>query len=181
MKVLNISVDWHVGWANNPTIKLLVDKIPHHDELRYSREGGIWYAELDGYVSFYSWQGPGNEGGFGGREFKIKTTSGRGITLKGPWSSRAGDVNREGFGPCLDVSMTDKMDAWERGYTFNAASATKKVVQEALKKHLPEVVLLKVEDHGDIRYDPVFKGMTVQQSKEHAENVLKVPNPFKRK
>ena len=116
MKILKSKIDWHMKYDNAPTFSLLVDHIPKREELVYSEKDGIYYAEKDGYVSFYYYTEPGR--GYGGQHYDLNMQSGEKKTLIGPWSSRSGAVNSVGFGPCLDVSLTDE----ERDY-YNYRSA----------------------------------------------------------
>jgi len=132
MNILKGKVDWADGWANEPTIKILVDKMPDLADLRYEEREGLYYAELGGYVSFYYYVRPGD--GFGGRVFNITMKDGSKKALRGPWSSRAGAMNRFGFGPCLDVSMTDNPESYERGYTFFASACTLELVMDAMDR-----------------------------------------------
>jgi hypothetical protein len=114
-----------------PQMALLVDKLPDHNELIYDVKNGIYYAELDGYVSFFYYQSPGN--GYAGREFVLNMKDGSAKTLKGPWSSNSASINAAGFGPCCEVSITDDPTAFDRGYTFYAAAVTIDVLREACK------------------------------------------------
>ena len=149
MKVLQTSVDWYPGYANSPQLKVLVDKAPDHSLLRYEKRGGLYFAHLDGYVSFFYYDKPGD--GYAGRVFDITLLDGTQVSLKGPWSSRAGCVNNAGFEPCLNVSLTDDPTVWTRGYTFFAAAVTLKAVLPAL----PDGIVLVEEHHNeDITYSP---------------------------
>jgi hypothetical protein len=103
MIILKAHVDWHEGWANFPSIALAVDSLPKMDDLRYEERAGIYYAERDGYVSFFYWTEPGE--GYGGRTFVLKMVDGSERSLQGPWSSNPGHVNSVGFGPCLAATI----------------------------------------------------------------------------
>ena len=135
MKLLKAKVDWMEKFGNDPRLKVLVDKVPNKEDLRYSYKNGLYYAELDGYVSFFSYRGPGN--GFGGNVFDIVMTDGRNVSLVGPWSSRAAVANSVGFGPCLDVSITENPDSYERGYTFCSGHILMDLVER--NKHLVSI------------------------------------------
>jgi len=54
------------------------------------------------------------------------------VTLKGPWSSRAGCVNQRSFGPVVDVRITTDPSALERGYTFRTGSLTLEAAKQAI-------------------------------------------------
>ena len=165
-----------LNWANDPFFEVLVDKLPDHKNLRYTNKDSIWYAESEDYVSFYAWLGPGNERGFGGSEIPITLVDGQEVILLGPWSSRSGAVNSIGFGPCLDVSITNDPKVFDRGHTFLGGHVTKKIIERALPQFLPGVILYKelrgVEEFGnDITYMPCLKGMTPKESKIYLEKL----------
>lgn len=137
MDVVYAEVDWRHGWANDPNLRVLVDKMPDLDDLRYEKKDELYYAELGGYVNFFSWN-PERDGkgrkewqGFGGAVFPITLTNGEKVTLRGPWSSRAGVMNSVGFGPCVEVSLTEDEKAMERGYTFFASAISLDLANKA--------------------------------------------------
>lgn len=135
MKLLKARVRWMEGYANDPTLEILVDKMPELSDLRYQKKGTLYYAELDGYVNFFHYSGPGQ--GYGGRGFELKMADGSTEVLKGPFSSRSGVMNAAGFGPCLDVSITDNPESFERGYTFYAGSVALSLVKGM--EHIVEI------------------------------------------
>ena len=134
MKILNTKVWWAIGKANSPRIQVLVDRIPEPDEMRYEEKEGLYYAENDGYVQFYSWAGPENGGGFYGATIPVKMKDGSERKLLGPWSSNSEAINRRGFGPCVEVDITDDPETFKRGYTFRGAAVTVERAREALKR-----------------------------------------------
>lgn len=142
MEVLDARVDWKEGYGNPPKLQVLVDETPDRSDLRFRTEGGIWYAEHDGYAEYYSWSGPGNEGGFSGRCLKVQSVDGEEVLLKGPWSSRAGCVNLRGLGPVVDVSLTTDPETLERGHTFRSRSLTLPAAKQAIDL-VPEASHLK--------------------------------------
>lgn len=155
MKILNARVDWMEGFANDPRLEVLVDELPEWGDMRFRERSGLYYAELEGFVNFMYYGGNGeNTGGYGGRHFDLKMTNGMTETLRGPWSSRAGCVNRAGFPHCIEVSITDEPDVWERGYTFMAGALTVEKAHECLE-YLDGVYLRKEERwDGEIYYVP---------------------------
>ena len=132
------------------TIKVLVDEFP---EARFTRKGDLWFGEKDGYVQFYGWTGPGNEGGFGGRHFPITMEDGNGVVLKGPWSSRPGEMNAAGFTPCVDVSITDDPVKWEQQFFYDG-NVTVEWLQAALDEHCPGERLVEVANSAG---EPVWR------------------------
>jgi hypothetical protein len=87
-------VDWKEGYANDPKLQVLVDEVTPRSELRFEHEDGLWVGIEDGYVEYYAWSGDGNDGGYSGRCFEITAVDGGRVILRGPWSSRAGCVNK---------------------------------------------------------------------------------------
>lgn len=123
--------------ANDPRLHLDADDIPTRDELQYhgSKEEGLWYAESDdGFASYFAWDG-GQQDGYGGRHFDITTVDGEEITLKGPWSSRAGVVNKRGYGPVMDVRFN----------STGSGAITVDRAEEAVDEYLEDVELERVE------------------------------------
>lgn len=147
MKILKIAVDWMLEWSNNPSLKVLVDKLPAHEQHVYEERNGIYYSELEGgLVSFNYWKQPGE--GYGGRVFTFRMKDDTERKLKGPWSSNSAAVNRQGFGPCFEVAITDDPLVWERGYTFFASAMTVATLQRALAEIIPGVVQLMARGDG---------------------------------
>ena len=101
--------------ADHARLQILVPRIPELGEFSFEQRHDIWYAEKDGIAMHFCWHGPENAHGFGGRHFNIHTAAGEEVILKGPWSTRAGVVNAEGLGPCVDVSLTDDPGAFHAG------------------------------------------------------------------
>jgi hypothetical protein len=132
MKILDAQVDWREDVANDPRLQVLVDEIPERSELRFENEDELWVAIEDGYVEYFAWSGDGNDGGYSGRSFEITTVDGKEVTLKGPWSSRAGCVNLRSSGPVVDVRMTSEPDVFEQGHTFRSGTLTLSAAKQAI-------------------------------------------------
>ncbi|MUV60610.1 hypothetical protein [Halobacterium sp. CBA1126] len=132
MNVLDAQIDWREDVGNDPRLEVLVDEIPDRSDLRFEQEGNLWVGEYEGYVEYFAWSGDGNDGGFSGRCFEVTTTDDETVTLKGPWSSRAGCVNKQGLGPVVDVRLTTDRDVLERGYTFKSGSLTLRAAKRAI-------------------------------------------------
>ncbi len=138
MKCLSLSVDWMHSWSNDPTLKMLVDKLDWSN-LRYKQTGSLYFAERDGLVSFYYYAQP--DEGYGGRTFHITLEDGTERDLHGPWSSAPSTMNANGFTPCVDSALTDEAEVWQRGYTFYGGHVTLTFAATALKELLPNVEL----------------------------------------
>lgn len=132
MKILDAQVDWREDVGNDPRLEVLVDEIPSRDELRFEHEDGIWCGIKDGYASYYAYSGNGNDGGYSGRCYNITMRDGTEVTLKGPWSSRAGCANQRSFGQVVDVQITTNPAVMERGYTFRSESLTLEAAKQAI-------------------------------------------------
>ena len=130
MNLLKAKLDLYPQFDNCPSIKVLVDKMPDIKDLRYKSKNGIYYAELDDYVSFYYYKKP--DQGYGGRTFNITMTDGNKKALKGPWSSNSTAVNRY-FGPCHEITITEESTVWQKGHTFYAAACTVDFWKQAVK------------------------------------------------
>lgn len=143
MEIQDAEVQWHEDQLNDPELILYVDETPDRPELEYhgSKESGLWYAEHEsGYVDFFSWSG-GQGDGYSGRSFDIQTVDGDEVTLKGPGASRAGVLNKAGYGPCLDVVYyTDSSrDVGEAG------AVTLETAEDVVDRYLEDVELERVE------------------------------------
>lgn len=163
MRILDARVSSH---SYMPKFELLVDRIPRLDELVFStkdvrdcygRHGTIYYAEHDGYVSFL-YHDPNRETGFYGYVFTLNVRNDGGTIetrkIKGPWSSRSSVINREGFGPCVEVLMTDDPEAFARGHTFRAGAVTIDLAQQAAEM-CGVTLRRRVDDAGEIWYEIV--------------------------
>lgn len=142
MRYVSHSVNTHANFANRPTIELMVDALPKLEDYRYEKRGNLYFAELEGNVSFFSWTGPGNEDGYGGRSFPITMIDGTAVTLKGPWSSRSAVMNAAGFPLCTEVTIVDK------GMRYASA-----VTLDWLARNGINVVA--VDSYGEVTYEPV--------------------------
>jgi len=155
MKVLDARVDWMKGYANDPILEILVDKIPSREELVYRRliigEGAIYYAEKGGFVHFL-YHNPYNEEGYGGRVFRLNVQYGDRIKteiIKGPWSSRPGVINNY-FPHCVEVRMTDDPRAFEYNFVTQIGTIGLALAQQAVE--MAGACLKKVRWDTDLYY-----------------------------
>lgn len=169
MKLISARIDWHWGWANQPTLSVYVDKIPNHKDLFYNRHasgrGMSYFAELDGYVNFFH-HDPQDQSGYGGSVFTVQTGNGL-VQVKGPWSSRASVMSKY-FTACIDVTITDRPDTWEGNGSYMAGAITLELAREAMKLVAPETFgpikfssynlgAFDVYGDGEISYIPVAR------------------------
>lgn len=143
MKPLDAKIHWSFEYANQPTLQLLVDKIPDTNDMRYEYKDNCYFAEKDSYVKFFYYERPGN--GYGGAKIPIVLKDRASKILIGPWSSGSYAMNKL-FRPSLDVHIIDKPDDFNRGYTFIAGHVTLEFASKAVLKYLPDVELIKVYD-----------------------------------
>jgi len=155
--LLNARIDLQ---APHPTaharMRLLVSRIPELNEFSFEQRNDIWYAEKHGIAKHFYWRGPENARGFGGQHFNIQTTDGKMVVLKGPWSTRAGAVNAEGFGPCVDVSLTDDPSVFTGRGTFIAGTVTLAFAELACEI-IGNTKMIKTIDGSDIDYEATGK------------------------
>lgn len=128
MKILAAKIRTYSEFDNLPTLEVLVDKIPDNESLVYEQKGNSYFAEKEGYVSFFYYSRP--DEGYGGTVFTINTKGGL-KDLHGPWSSNSEAMYQAGFQRSVNVSITDDPKAFERGYTFNAGYLTLEKFAEA--------------------------------------------------
>lgn len=137
MKVLDAKVDWFEEYDNEPSLKVLVDRVTPLEEFVYEKKevGGnsyFLYAEKDGDVSYF-YVDPSDTRGFGGRSFQLNVKGEGVVTISGAWSSRASVANSLRFGPCVDVSITDDPEAFQRGHTFTAGAISLELAEIACR------------------------------------------------
>ena len=136
MKILDARVRWNHGWSNKPQLEVLVDQWPKSDEFVYEKKMDVdrhgpcalyFGTGPDGSVRFFADSGTGD--GYGGSTFVVKLTDGRTVSVKGPWSSREGVMNK--FFP-TSVGVIIYEVAWGRSCGL-ACHLTLERAQEAAK------------------------------------------------
>jgi hypothetical protein len=115
MKIKNILIDLHTQYANEASFIVVIDEHPKWQDLKYTtnRKGLYFGCNADGFVNFFSYTKPGN--GYGRTNFNITMQDGTKETLIGPWSSRAGVMNKAGFPECIDVTYQDWRGSKQHG------------------------------------------------------------------
>ena len=121
-----------------------MDKIPEMSEMRYEPKvvdeyTTLYFAELEGYVSFYA-SNNRDHNGFGGQTYELTLKDGSTTKLVGPWSGRPGVMNKEGFTPSCDVVYTTNRQTWMEGSPNEAGNITIKLALEVIDNFLPQVV-----------------------------------------
>jgi hypothetical protein len=162
MKILKAKLDFMEKFCNPPKLQVLVDSLPDTDHMIYKKNSkyGLYFAEKDGFVNFFSYTTAGN--GYGGRHFALQVEQEDGSIkeeiLKGPWSSRASVMNRFFDTQSMEVSIIDNPEAFERGYTFYAGAITLDFAKEAIDKVQGGAIIKRVESDGEIYYTPTKLG-----------------------
>lgn len=148
MKPLACEVNWYEGYANKPELRITVDEFPNKEDLRYEEKDHCFFAEKNGYISFFYWEKP--ERGYGGREFPITMKDKTLKVLTGPWSSRA-SVMCEHFQPCLDVAIRENYSVFFSGHV------TLEFAQEAINLCEEKIELIELEERGETIWVPQRK------------------------
>lgn len=152
MKIIDGRVNWCEEWANVPDLVLHVTRIPRLEELKFDQRGYLYFAHTEeGYVRFFNWSGKGNDGGYGGMDFSITMLDGSKKTLRGPWSSGSYATNREGFTPCMEVSLADNKLVFDRGYTLIASHISISSLKVFMPAGMPGIRLARLVD-GETGY-----------------------------
>ncbi len=149
--IQRVQIDWHPGYANRPTLQVLVNKIPDSRDYVYEKRGPMYFGLVNGIAQFKFYNGPGR--GYGGSTFNLKMKDGSTESLKGPWSSNAAAMTEVGFPATTEVSLTENPHVMERGHTFYGGySVTVEALAAACKAQ--GLRFYKVEQYGRERYEP---------------------------
>lgn len=146
VEVLDINIEWCERYANPPRLNVRVSRLPQNDEWIFTQHHeitGLHYAEVHGMCQFYSYVRP--DRGYGGARFKILMANGEEKTLIGPWSSGSYAMNQHGFGPCMEIGVTDKPEviAKAKGHTYYGGAITIEKILPALQAKGYGLVLMQ--------------------------------------
>lgn len=158
MRCERLAINWMLGWGNPPQAVVMVDEIPH--DMRFVKEGNLYWAEEGGLVRQYTWSG-GQQEGFGGRRFPITLRSGEEVVLKGPWDGSTTIALDDANTMPLHVNVSivsvaergrEKAEAiWDRGHTFYSAKVTAEWLRAAIREHIEDGrVVLGQADGGAV-------------------------------
>lgn len=152
--IVGISVNWMVGWANPPRIRIHVG----YDEADYQkRVQGIpwtpyrrdwipscclWTRDEGGGRWSYLFSN-GDKTGYGGRVFNLLQTDGSFVPVKGPWSSSPNTVRNLTGVDLVDTIIIDRNGSHYGGAAYEAAE-----VARAIKRVEAPVELALVEHGG---------------------------------
>ena len=144
---LQCAVNWYDDCSNYPVLEIMVDQIPFLESMRFEHrhfdtQRDLWFAHKDGYVKFFAWSGPENEGGYYGAEFLITLVDGSNVVLKGPWSSRTGIMNQFFIPQCIDAHLNTEDDPYflagavSLPFALSAITLCEEPIQLVVKKLL---------------------------------------------
>lgn len=189
MKIVDAQINWHEGFVNPPSVRILVDEelIPYGDRVwrklpakrstlsseqelivgDISKPDPNWFAYVfrqGGYTDFFTWGGEPDQG-FGGSKKVIKLDDGTEETIIGGWSTSPRILNEADpdAKPVVDVSFTTDPKVMEKGYTFYSASYDWEEVYLAVLKFNPNIEL---GDDGCWK----FKGKPTKKEFQAAES-----------
>lgn len=147
MDVLAARVNWVENFDNTPRFEVLLSREPKPPV--FQQKDYLYWGEDNGFVEFFYYHSPGK--GYGGSKFTINV-NGQTKTLIGPWSSRAGIMNKY-FPHCMEVSWVSDKASYDRGYTFIVGAITLELAKKAAK--LAGVHLVKITNNlGETTYYP---------------------------
>lgn len=148
--IVDVGVDWNNEYDNSPRLRITIDGPPPEPEsFRYTEKDNLYLAVKDGFARYYYYKELGD--GFYGRKIPITMADGTEKILEGPWSSRAGHVNRTHDQQVVDVAIQ-----YNKYGLFSGAITLELAMKLA---PLAGVGLARVEHVGDIVYVPHVNGI----------------------
>jgi hypothetical protein len=101
--------------------------------MRFDQRDQFYFAERDGFCTFFSYSNGGNNGGFCGAHFEITMRDGEKRVLEGPWSSNSAVLNEHGFGPCMEAWFTTDAKAFAEGPGYFSGSILVSLLRDAAR------------------------------------------------
>lgn len=155
MRIIDVSVNWMTRYANRPTFEIKIEgSLPSLETATFRAiplEHGTLYfgTHEDSPIVHFFYHDSQNERGYAGTKFDLTMSDGSTVSLVGPWSSRAGVVNRYVNDHILDVTLIPS-----DGYRMSGAIRVEDV-REWLATNKPEILVEQYPfDDLDIRYEP---------------------------
>jgi len=161
IQVVDAKVRWFDGASNDPELLVALNRPPAYNEMVYEEymlgtanrhELTLYVAEHQGIVN-YLLEDPRNREGFGGREFEIQVPKKGSETktkiLKGPWSSRAGVVNRYTSYDIVDVVYTGSDLKPGAGARIALTREKAEVAAQKASHHEPKDTTIVLEPEHD--------------------------------
>jgi len=164
MEISSIEVNWMLGWANSPSLKVHVDKAIPHSEFVYNKfpptaKEKFWLLSNTEQHPWYRFVwvdkpdgNPTYHGALGG-EYKL--TNGEVCKTRTGWSSRPGVVNRE-FKDFLSYELVD-VSLYEAGKITGWAGyylAVDVALRGYIANHCDWYLVREVRDNGEIVWTP---------------------------
>lgn len=157
MKILNLKIDWKIGWANSPDLIIEVDEIPEKEEYLFDKfpvdSLSNFYLghhqESDTYRFLY--HHTERETGFSGSEFQMKMRDRTIEKVKGPWASRASVASQFSREPLTEVYLQKKGDLFfhERSMTLSKVKALLPEGIYLIPRKLTNEVAYEISDKSD--------------------------------
>lgn len=125
--VLNVKPKWYDDYDNRPGFEVLLSHVPHEEYIYITDGKGHYRGQIDDSVIYiYNDDLPSTRRGFGGRESILNMADGKVVKFNGGWSSNAATINASfpSNDPIVEASVTDKLEVFERGYTFYSGAVT---------------------------------------------------------
>lgn len=158
MNSYKVSVDWKLGWGNNPVFVVEGPTPPTAEKFIYkaipiNSNNTLYYGECVDFVNFLL-DDILDQTGYGGVKFILEMGDGTERTIKGPWSTRESVINKLGLGPVIGVMYNSNFCHMKLG---------------CLIKNLPSGI--NVWKSPDGLYSPTIIGSNPIASKELVKNV----------
>jgi hypothetical protein len=155
-RIIEVKPDWIERYSNRPRWGVSFDSVPKMEALRYKVKEDHYLATLDDYADFFAWTPGSNNGGYGGRSWPVTLLTGEEVTVRGPWSSRSGLINK----------IFDSTPVVEAHYKSTSCAITIAGLLRWFKENPGcGFGLAKVQMFGDeIYYEPTRKGRLKEDS-----------------
>ena len=110
---MKITVKEGLNFRNNWELEITIPKelwelYEGRSHMKYEQRGSMYFAqdERTGRVSYFFYEKPGR--GFGGCTYNLPMKDGTTAILHGPWSSNSHAMNRAGFEPSKEVTISGR-------------------------------------------------------------------------
>lgn len=156
MRILSAEIDMMEQWANDPVLKITVDRMPPSEEFIYTKieltpRRAIYFAKHECGIARFMVHDQDNERGYAGRVFTITLDDGTQVSMKGPWSSRSGVMNNY-FDHTTEVTIYERDgDHPSLGFASHIDVDIAREVLEGLDSEL-NLRAPRNENDGDIAY-----------------------------
>jgi hypothetical protein len=167
-RVKTLSVDMMENWGNRPRWMVEVPKYWSeafiYEEIVLNENETVYFA-VSGVLVSYFHHNKRNQRGFGGRTFNLRLTNGLRANVTGPWSSRAGAINKvvHPYKHCTDVIINGN---------YAGSMLSSQLVILARKQEIPIVYL---EMWEECTIEPCWPNGDVKDFDENSMKVRELP------